>query len=186
MAYNTTSWGTDTNTNAPTGGSLTTTNHQYKSMSGGWAIWTSNDTSVLGFIPFREDTMGSKPYPNNVYTWATSGNLIKLYYVPSEVEDMTSTTLTVKAYRYRPDGNTNTGDVEELSNWTEINTATCTPSNTDRGVLITFTEANCSYNAGDLMCISMQSDENDHDGDSRNYISVIIKEDWNNIIDGNI
>jgi hypothetical protein len=183
MAYNTTSWGTDTNTNAPTGGSLTTTNHQYKSMQG---VFANNNSSTLQFVAFVQLNTPSQPNVYNAYTWATSGNLVKYYYVPSQLEgDMTGTTLTIKAYRYRPDGS-NTGDVDTIGNWTELNTATCTPSSDERGVLATFTEADCSYNTGDLMCISVQSTHDDYDGNTEIYGTIIIKEDWNNIIDGNI
>ena len=36
------------------------------------------------------------------------------------------------------------------------------------------------------MCISLLSDADDYDGNTQIYGTIIIKEDWNDIIDGNL
>ena len=191
MAYNTTTWQADSNTkanNATIGSNI----YVYKSMHGGFQSWgtSGGDSTNLIFIPMFEGNETESPNVGqyNIYTWATGGSLLKLYYVSSEIDDMSGVTLIVKSYRYRPDGSTNTGVIDTISNWTELSTGTVTPQNTDRGVLVTFAETDSSYNAGDLMCIGMQvtSGGNDFDTNSRTTFTIIIKEDWNDIISSNV
>ena len=184
MAYNTTSWTPDNNTKAE----ADTTNskfHIYKSITGGFDGWSGNNTTNIIFLNYGDRTESSTPAGGNCHTFVTGGNLVKIYYVASEA-DFSGKTVTIKAYRYRPDGSTNTGNMDIIGNWTELETGTLTPQVADRGVVVNFTEATCAFAAGDLMCISMLSNTNAGDENTRFNYNIVLKEDWNDIISSNV
>jgi len=197
MAYNTTSWTPDNNTKAESD----TTNskfHVYKSITGGFHGWDDGDdqteTILLPFTGTYEQNINSSTKQTgseadvrySIYTWATSGNLVSIYYVTSSYGSMAGDTLTVKAYRYRPDGSTNTGVMYDLDNWTELGSGSCTPQADRRGTIISFTESECSYSSGDLMVISMSNSSDRVTSNDTFHFTTIIKEDWNDIISSNV
>lgn len=188
MAYNQTTWGTDTNTNAPNGASLNTTNFQYKTIHGISNVDSSAGTDYfIGFYT-PADTSNDPISPHNRILWATAGVLSKGYFVAEDYNPNDSSNIRdIKIFKLTPNAG---ADVGEKDNYTLLEKVAI--SNADlqaegRGIIINFDETKCVFEAGDIMAIaySDSSDVQDSANDDTNW-TFVLREDWNNIIDGNI
>ena len=190
MAYNTTTWETDSNTKADAN-STNSKFHVYKSLQSQIYTLTAEGSGIffaLGSDANVSSSSGASPSHSRRFIWATGGNLTKAYFIAEDwTPNTTDNDVTFKVYKYRPDGSTNTGDIGILSNWTLINTVS--PASllaVDRGIIVEFSEEDCTFAAGDAMAISITCDEDvTGTSDSINCVFVL-KEDWNDIISSNV
>ena len=93
----------------------------------------------------------------------------------------------IKIFKLTPNAG---ADVGEKDNYTLLEKVAI--SNADlqaegRGIIVNFDETKCVFEAGDIMAIaySDSSDVQDSANDDTNW-TFVLREDWNNIIDGNI
>lgn len=199
-----TTWSTDSNTTA----SATSSTTQNVSLDGTLTVagtltakeqvgmsWTiAGDLGTAeSFISFGHYPLkGAHPSVAGLsYTYPCNGVLRYIYYVANDWNpNDSSNTQSWKCYRYRPDGSTNTGDMDTLSNWSALETVSKITSGLEaaqRGIFVNFTDATCAFNRGDVMAISLTNsvDVTDASGDGV-YGVAAIQLDWNYPIRTNI
>jgi len=188
MAYNTTTWETDSNTKA----SANTTNskfHIYKSVHAQSILDSGTDAYFIAFHYASLSNSTVPGVPANRYTWLTSGNLIKGYFIAEDWNpNDSSNTMQFKVYKLSP--NTNGVDIASVESYTLLETVTISNANLQaegRGIIVDFTEATCAFSKGDIMAISYKNtvDVTNNSQDTTQF-NFVLKEDWNDIISSNV
>ena len=193
MAYNTTTWTTDSNTKAD----ANTTESQFYVYKSVYAQTDKSSGTTAYFVDFGYSGSAAAENPNpsvggNRYLWATSGSLVKGYFVTEDWNpNDSSNTMEFKVYKLTPNTDSTSGDrIASSSNYTLLETVTISNANLQaegRGIVVDFTESTCSFSKGDIMAISFQNTVNvtDNAADSTD-IAFVLKEDWNDIISSNV
>ena len=117
--------------------------------------------------------------------------LYSLYYIANDWNPNDSSNIqTWKIYKYRPDGSTNTGDMDTIASWTKIQEVVLTNSKLQagkRGIFITLNPNLCVFRAGDCLQITIQNsvDVTDNAADEM-QVSLLAEFNWNKKILKNI
>ena len=191
MAYNSTTWTVDSLTAANLGTDSIPEATFYKSIQAGYSTEGDVDpaTSEMFLTLSMPATKQTGPFKvNNRHIWPTSGNLIRGYFIAENwIPNSGVNTTTFKCYRLTP----NAGNaVNSAGSYTLLETVLIANADLqadNRGIIINFTEATCSFSAGDIMAISITNSTDVTTGDtSETNVVFAIKEDWSDIVSTNI
>ena len=200
-----TTWSTDSNTTA----SATSSTTQNVSLDGTLTVagtlqakeqvgmsWTiagdlGTSESFINFGHYPLTVSSTPSLAGHAYTYPCTGVLRYIYYVANDWNpNDSSNTQSWKCYRYRPDGSTNTGDMDTLSNWSALETiskSTLSLAASQRGIFINFTDDTCTFNKGDVMAISLTNSVDVTDATADDVYGIAaIELDWNYPIRTNI
>ena len=186
MAYNTTTWTTDSNTKAD----ANTTNSKFNAYKSLAAVSNVDSGTSEYFVAFGEYAVDltNPSVVSTRYLWVTGGNLVKGYFVAEDWNpNDSSNAMSIKVYKLTPNAGS---DVAAKSNYTLLETVTISNANLQaeaRGIVFDFTEATCTFSKGDIMAITYTNsvDVTDNANDDTNW-TFVLKEDWNDIISSNV